>query len=921
MAVEHARNKRRSYWYEFLPWIFMCAALTATYLVWNGQRTAEFDAKNNEFNRQLDETAIQLTNQLKLFEQSLEAVRRLFDYSDFVSESEFNAIAAEVIHSKFSSGLQGIGFAKLVNPAYPETYANVEKKIQSEILQRYAPLSALHAPVIYMVKHETGPQSRLWFDAFENPIFKKEMTFVAKNNQILISDEATIGQENKMACHCLSMILPIYRYGKKPDNVIINQASTDMNGWVFLNIELNTFFEVTLGRQHNPEIMYSLYKHGQQDRLEILYQGEQKNAGLKHPSYAFVEDKAIELNGQKWQLSAHSLPVFEQQLNYKHSTLIGLLGLLVSAALTGVLLLLIGRLRTNDSLKQVNKQLKLSDERWRFAIEGSGDGVWDWNMRQGQLSFSKRWSQMFGYDEDELGDDPVIWKRVVHPDDYETVTKTFKQTLARGQEDVSASIECRIKCKDDTWKWVLARGMVVKRDQLGRPLRMVGTHTDISQLKESEEMIWQHANFDLLTGLPNRRMLNARLEGELEKARRTKSKLAVIFLDLDNFKEVNDTLGHDHGDALLKDAADRIKNCVYKQDIVSRFGGDEFAVLITDLDESKLPYLDIVAQKVLATLATPFELANEKVFISASIGVSIYPEDAGTITELVKSVDQAMYASKNRGGNCFTYFTASMQEQAVNRLRLSSDLRSAISRNELYIEYQPIVELTKGHIYKAEALLRWQHPERGFISPVEFIPIAESTRLINEIGTWVLKESMKQCAEWRQTINNEFQISVNKSPVQFADNEPENAQCLQAISDDPKLKSAIVIEITEGLILDDTGQVKAKLKAYQDNGVQIALDDFGTGYSSLSYLRKFDIDYLKIDRAFVANIETVAEDRILCRTIIAMAHSLGIRVIAEGVETEEQRDILLEAGCDFGQGYYFSKSLLPAQFEAYVEQV
>lgn len=217
-------------------------------------------------------------------------------------------------------------------------------------------------------------------------------------------------------------------------------------------------------------------------------------------------------------------------------------------------------------------------------------------------------------------------------------------------------------------------------------------------------------------------------------------------------------------------------------------------------------------------------------------------------------------------------------------------------------------------------MLRWQHPERGFISPAEFIPIAESTRLINEIGTWVLKESMKQCAAWRQEINSEFQISVNKSPVQFADNEPENAACLQAISDDPKLKSAIVIEITEGLILDDTGQVKAKLKAYQDNGVQIALDDFGTGYSSLSYLRKFDIDYLKIDRSFVANIETVAEDRVLCRTIIAMAHNFGIRVIAEGVETAEQRDILLDAGCDYGQGYYFSKSLLPAQFEAYVEQ-
>lgn len=898
----------------------MCAALTATYLVWHGERTAELDENNNAFNRQLDETAIQLKNQLQLFEQSLEAVRRLFDYSDFVSEDEFNALAAEVIHSKFSSGLQGIGFAKLVNPAYPETYSHLESKIQSEITQRYEPLSALHAPVIYRVKHETGAQSKLTLDAFDNSTFKAEMIAVAKLNQMLISDEAVFGQSSKMNCHCLSMVLPIYRDGKKPDNVLIDQRSAGMNGWVFLSVALNTFFEVTLGRQHNPEIMYSLYKYGQQNTLETLYKGELGQNDVQHTLSLYIGHKDIELNGQKWRLSAHSLPVFEKQVSHQHSTINGLLGLLVSATLTGILFLLIGRLRTNDSLKEANKQLKSSDEKWRFAIEGSGDGVWDWDIQNDKVSLSKRWSQMFGYAEDELGDNPAVWEEVVHPDDYDTVLRLFRKTLRRDRSEVSESIECRIKCKNDTWKWVLARGMVVKRDTLGKPLRMVGTHTDITQLKESEEMVWQHANLDLLTGLPNRRMLNKRLEDELEKARRTGSKLAVIFLDLDEFKEVNDTLGHDQGDALLKEAANRIKNCVYSRDVVSRFGGDEFAILITDLDESKLAYLDNVAKKVLATLANPFDLANERVFVSASIGVAIYPDDAKTIAELLKSVDQAMYASKNRGANCFTYFTASMQEQAVNRLRLSSDLREAIRRNELYIEYQPIVELTKGHICKAEALLRWQHPERGFISPAEFIPIAESTRLINEIGTWVLKESMKQCAAWRQEINSEFQISVNKSPVQFADNEPENAACLQAISDDPKLKSAIVIEITEGLILDDTGQVKAKLKAYQDNGVQIALDDFGTGYSSLSYLRKFDIDYLKIDRSFVANIETVAEDRVLCRTIIAMAHNFGIRVIAEGVETAEQRDILLDAGCDYGQGYYFSKSLLPAQFEAYVEQ-
>ncbi len=251
-------------------------------------------------------------------------------------------------------------------------------------------------------------------------------------------------------------------------------------------------------------------------------------------------------------------------------------------------------------------------------------------------------------------------------------------------------------------------------------------------------------------------------------------------------------------------------------------------------------------------------------------------------------------------------------------MQLTNDLRLALSKNELFIEYQPIVDLKTANVHKAEALLRWRHPEKGLISPAEFIPIAENTKLINEIGSWVLTQAIQQCAVWRRQINGRFQISVNKSPIQFYDRRPEHVDWITLLAEDPQLERAIVIEITEGLLLDATGQVKARLESYKENGIQVALDDFGTGYSSLAYLQKFDIDYLKIDQSFVANLETVLDNRVLCRTIIDMAHSLGMAVIAEGIENKVQKDILLQAGCDYGQGYYFSKSLSPLDFEAYV---
>jgi diguanylate cyclase (GGDEF)-like protein/PAS domain S-box-containing protein len=454
-------------------------------------------------------------------------------------------------------------------------------------------------------------------------------------------------------------------------------------------------------------------------------------------------------------------------------------------------------------------------------------------------------------------------------------------------------------------------------DEHGAVQQMIGMYSTITDQKLAEQALWEQANFDTLTGLPNRSMFYDRLEQEIKKAHRVALPLALMFIDLDHFKDVNDTLGHDMGDLLLKDVAQHLRHCVRETDIVARLGGDEFTVILSALDDPGT--IERVANSILHHLAQPFQLGLETVYISASIGITLFPNDASEINALLKNADQAMYAAKNFGRNQFHYFTQSMQESALRRMRLANDLRGALAGNQFQVVYQPIVDLSTGFIRKAEALVRWQHPTRGQVSPSEFIPIAEETGLINSIGDWVFDQASQQSEHWRQLYHGQFQISVNMSPVQFRKaivSHDGSIDKLQNHSPHPHSDGAIVVEITEGVLLDASTAVADQLLMFRDAGIQVSLDDFGTGYSSLSYLKKFHIDYLKIDQSFVLKLEADSDDKSLCEAIVVMAHKLGLKVIAEGIETQRQRQLLAAAGCDFGQGYLFSKAVSADEFEA-----
>ncbi|MBA4108580.1 MAG: GGDEF domain-containing protein [Leptothrix sp. (in: Bacteria)] len=557
--------------------------------------------------------------------------------------------------------------------------------------------------------------------------------------------------------------------------------------------------------------------------------------------------------------------------------------------------------------------LRANDARWKLALESTGDGVWDCDLTQRKIIFSDRFTEMCGYEPGELPQDIDELDHLIHPEDLPSL-KEDRLAHLEGLTPTHAS-EHRVRCKDGSWKWLLTRGLVIARDAGGRPERMIGTQTDITSRKQSEALIWQQANYDGLTGLPNRRMLRDRLEQDIKKCKRDGQSVAVMFIDLDHFKEVNDTLGHDHGDMLLVEAAHRIRHCVRDSDTVARLGGDEFTVVLPELD--KLPRVEQIAQDIIAVLGEVFQLGNERAYVSASIGITFFPDDATEIEDLFKQADQAMYVAKDHGRSRFSYFTQSLQEAAQTRVRLTNDLRVALTDQQFRVFYQPIVDLQTGRVHKAEALIRWQHPTRGLVSPAIFIPIAESSGLINEIGDWVFRQSAAQVKRWRGQYQPDFQISVNKSPVQFR-HEDNTLQQWFAHLDKLELPGqSMAVEITEGLLLEANDGVSGQLRALRQAGISVSLDDFGTGYSSLSYLQKFDIDYLKIDQTFVRGLAPASKNLALCKAIIVMAHELGMLVVAEGVETAEQRALLTEAGCDFGQGYHFAKPMPADDFETW----
>lgn len=561
-----------------------------------------------------------------------------------------------------------------------------------------------------------------------------------------------------------------------------------------------------------------------------------------------------------------------------------------------------------ETIEEPFDKLALAQQNLATALEASNTGLWDWNLRTNDVHYSPEWKAQLGYLPDELPDHFSAWESLLHPDDRDAA-------IARAQDFVSSpgqhyENEFRMLHRDGSIRWIMARGEK-KFGADGKVSQLIGSHIDITERKQAEQRIQQLAKFDMLTGLPNRLLLEERVKQALDTAKREQTHLSILFFDLDHFKNINDTLGHHIGDDLLIAVGKRIKSVVREVDTVSRMGGDEFMLLLPGCEAHEV---EDVARKLLAAIAEPYRIEQSELIITPSIGIAMYPQDGEDFDTLYRHADAAMYSAKQEGRNTCRFFTQAMQLQTERTLQLESLLRHAITRNELHLHYQPQVHIIENRIVGAEALLRWKSPELGMVSPAEFIPVAEKSGQITKIGEWVLRTAVRQVKTWQDSGHSPIVMAVNLSAVQFR--HPDLPGLVAAILAEANLPPHhLELELTEGVAMDDPERAVAAMDSLHELGVRMSIDDFGTGYSSLSYLKKFNVYKLKIDQSFVRDITVDGDDKAIVSAIILMSRSLGFRTIAEGVETAEQFAFLKQCGCDEVQGYYFSKPVPAEQLE------
>jgi diguanylate cyclase (GGDEF)-like protein/PAS domain S-box-containing protein len=571
----------------------------------------------------------------------------------------------------------------------------------------------------------------------------------------------------------------------------------------------------------------------------------------------------------------------------------------------------LARIRTLLSQKTLSTALRESEDRYARAARGSNDGLWDWDLVKSEIYYSPRWKEMLGYRDGEIGQRPDEWLCRVHPDDFPRLQAAVAAHCRR--ETPQLDCEHRMHCKDGTYRWMLSRGLAVWNES-GEATRVAGSQTDITAAKVA----------DPLTGLPNRLLFMDRLERRVELSKRRPGReFAALLLGVDRFKNVNDSLGHTAGDLLLKALAARLRDGLRAADTVARLqedcgvarlAGDEFAVLLDEIRHGGDAVS--VAERIGAAMRAPFLLDGHEVFVTASIGIAGSANGYEHAEDLMRDAETALHCAKVAGRARFEIFDVDMRRRAIDRLQVETDLRRALERGELRLHYQPIVDLRTGAIAGFEALVRWQHPLRGLIPPAEFIPVAEETGLIVPAGHWILEQACRDAQLWLETApgaallagGGALTLHLNFSPVQLAE--------LGAIDEIERILRrswpgsrgfGLSFEITESTMMQNSDSIATLLARLGDLHIGLDIDDFGTGYSSLSQLQHLPVQTLKIDRAFVSRIGLDADSLEIIRTIVALAHNLGMDIIAEGVETPQQLAQLKALDCEYAQGYYFGK--------------
>ncbi|MDO6564590.1 EAL domain-containing protein [Amphritea sp. 1_MG-2023] len=556
------------------------------------------------------------------------------------------------------------------------------------------------------------------------------------------------------------------------------------------------------------------------------------------------------------------------------------------------------------------KQKQTEQLRLAAAAFESNDAIMIVDSENHIIKVNSAFSHITGYSAEEvIGHSPAILRSGVHKASFYEAMQTSLKDSGKWAGEIWN------RHKNGTF-YIAWMNINTRLNDDHTVNQYIATFADITEKKRTEELIWNQANFDPLTNLPNRRMFMDRLTQEIRLAARSQTSLALLFIDLDQFKEINDTLGHHIGDQLLLEVAARFKHLIRSSDTVSRLGGDEFTLILPQIENST--QVAQVAEKLLTVLQQPFELDHQRRFISASIGIALYPQDSQDTEQLIQHADQAMYAAKAAGRARFHFYTSNMTTLSHKRTQLINDLQHAINEHQFQLYYQPIISLQDMRVAKAEALIRWHHPNEGVMFPHQFMQTAEENGLTLPLGDFIFRQALHQVKRWQQQLNPQLQVCINASPAHFETQQDEHCayeQWLQIAQTADISPTEISIWITEHLLMDASSQTQQKIAQLRDANIQVGLDDFGTRFSSLAQLKRMKIDYLKIDRSFIRNLHSASDDMTLCNAIIVMAHTLGLKVIAEGVETEEQHQLMLQANCDFGQGFFYASAMTVEQFE------
>jgi diguanylate cyclase (GGDEF)-like protein/PAS domain S-box-containing protein len=838
----------------------------------------------------------------------LESLKSYFNASEVVHRHEFKIVTQATIDKH--PGIQALEWIpkvdRLQRTAFEQTLPEgaTIRRLDHDGTLRLASDRAEY----YAIKYIEPPEDNnlaFGFDITSNPLAAEALFRARDNGKIAATAPLRLVQETEDMVG-IALYNPIYRSTSTPADIEQRRASIIGVVAAIFRIQNLIDNELTLIKQQTIAVRLLDVTNDTEPQL-LFTNHNQDSTNLNHE---LSEMHNIDMGGRQWRVEYTATNNFIAENTTWGVWVILTGGLMVTALFGTVLLMLTGRsqrmeeevLERTAELRNEVTQRRAAETQLRQVLDGAELGFWDWNYETGTQWVNDRWMEILGIEQSALKNDINDFLERVHPQDKDKTIAIINQHI---KDDTAYVAEFRMQHQDGHWLWIQAAGAVVSHDPAShKPLRLCGTLQDITERKKQEEHILHQAHFDSLTSLPNRFLALDRLSQLINEARRNKRRVAVLFLDLDDFKKINDTLGHDTGDKLLTEAASRLQSVVRDTDTVGRLGGDEFIILLGSL--FKPSNVQHVADALCNKFTEPFSIDNRELVLTASIGISIYPDDGENLSELLRNADTAMYHSKELGRNTYSYFTDEMNQGVSRRLLLEEQMHGALNRGEFNLCYQTKVEINSGRIIGTEALLRWCNPVLGDVSPIEFIPIAEDTGMIVNIGKLVVTEALRTLSKWQSMLNHPFTMAVNLSPRQFRD--PNLVSFIEHALHQFELPAeSLELEITEGVLMSGHNYIDDALNALNDLGVSIAMDDFGTGYSSLSYLRSYPFNVIKIDREFINDLTQDPRDRELVSAAIAMAQGLGLKVVAEGVETEAQLEYLSSWGCDYGQGYLFSK--------------